>query len=487
MLEFHDGQIRFRVRYDYNLLNLQADGLESVETQKRIFRNADHSLLYAVSIAEAPAEARKLKSKFESLPTVDHVDELATALPAGDSKALRPLIQAYRTRLTDITDRPPVPPLVEPAQVGRSMEQFYLRIRRLRAATAQNVAARLDRFLDEFERLSAKQQRTFIDGFQRRSAAALHGQLFALASASNLEPVTLNDLPSTLVSRFVSNDGKWLLQVYPKHQIWDVEPLQQFVTDVRSVDPHVTGTPLQNFEASRQIKTSYKTASIYALAVIVLVLLIDFLRRDYTLLTLLFPLGVILFTVMTMKTRRLEIDPMLLVVIYAVMCLAIAAIFDFRNLRDAIFAMLPALCGGVMMFGALGFLGVNLNPANLIALPLVLGIGVDDGVHVVHDFRSQDPGSYRTSPSTMNAIVLTSLTSMIGFGSLMIAAHRGLYTVGLVLVIGVGSCLFVSLVPLPAILTLMSRSGETATSPSSRESASGHSLDNSPTPMQNAA
>ena len=107
------------------------------------------------------------------------------------------------------------------------------------------------------------------------------------------------------------------------------------------------------------------------------------------------------------------------------------------------------------MFGMLALLGVDLNPANLIALPLVLGIGVDDGVHVVHDFRIQS-GRYRTSASTINAIVLTSLTSMIGFGSMMVAAHRGLYSVGLVLVIGVGSCLFVSLVTLPALLTIVS-------------------------------
>ncbi len=108
------------------------------------------------------------------------------------------------------------------------------------------------------------------------------------------------------------------------------------------------------------------------------------------------------------------------------------------------------------MFGILGYLGIDLNPANLIVLPLVLGIGVDDGVHVVHDFRMQT-GRYRPSPSTINAIVLTSLTSMIGFGSMMLAAHRGLYSLGLVLVIGVGSCLFVSLVTLPAILTLVDR------------------------------
>ena len=80
---------------------------------------------------------------------------------------------------------------------------------------------------------------------------------------------------------------------------------------------------------------------------------------------------------------------------------------------------------------------------------------MDDGVHVVHDFRMQT-GRYRPSSSTINAIVLTSLTSMIGFGSMMVAAHRGLYSVGLVLVVGIGSCLFVSLVTLPAILTLVS-------------------------------
>ncbi len=107
------------------------------------------------------------------------------------------------------------------------------------------------------------------------------------------------------------------------------------------------------------------------------------------------------------------------------------------------------------MFGILAYFGIDLNPANLIVLPLVLGIGVDDGVHVVHDFRMQT-GRYRPSSSTINAILLTSLTSMIGFGSLMVAAHRGLYSVGLVLVVGIGCCLFVSLVMLPAILTLVS-------------------------------
>jgi predicted RND superfamily exporter protein len=106
------------------------------------------------------------------------------------------------------------------------------------------------------------------------------------------------------------------------------------------------------------------------------------------------------------------------------------------------------------MFGLMGLFGVDLNPANMIVLPLILGIGVDNGVHVVHNFRAQ-PQGFRLSASTMNAMALTSLTTMVGFGSMLVAAHRGLYSVGLVMVLGVGACLFVSLVTLPAILTVL--------------------------------
>lgn len=455
VLKYENGRFRSRVRYDYNLLNLQAQGVESVKTQRRVFQNADHSLLYAVSIAKTPAEARTLKQKLEALPTVDHVDELASALPAVPHEQTRLLIQAYRTILAGVTDRAPRPPLREPAAIGRAIEQFYLRIRKLQHPAALRTSRTIDGFLDRFERLPLQQQRAFLAGFQQRIAAALHQQVQTIAASTNPEPVTVADLPPALTMRFVGKGDRWLLQIYPKSQIWDVEPLQRFVSEVRSVDPNVTGTPLQNFEAARQIKTSYKTASLYALAAILLVLLIDFLDRDFTLLTLLAPLVVIIFTMMALKTRRIHLDPLWLIAIYTAMALAIAAIFDFRNLRDALLAMVPPVAGGLMMFGVLGILQVNLNPANLIVLPLVLGIGVDDGVHVVHDFRLQ-PGRYRTSASTMNAIVLTSLTSMIGFGSMMVAAHRGLYTVGLVLVVGVGSCLFVSLVALPAFLTMLS-------------------------------
>eukprot|EP00913_Durusdinium_trenchii_P008826 g8292.t1 len=426
IFQLRDGSVEPRIRYDYNLLNLQADGLASVETQQRVFDDADHSLLYAVSIADSPEEARRMKTEFEKLPTVHHVDELASSLPSSPSRQTRLLIQGYRSILSGLPARPPVIASSKPSEIGRTIEQFFVAIRNDRAPLARQIAHTVDDFLNRFEELSLAEQNAFIRGWQQRLSGALHAQLTAMSAMTNTQPVTMQELPESLKSRFISTDGKWLLQIYPKDQIWDVEPLKRFVEDVRTVDANVTGTPLQNLEASRQIKSSYKTAAFYALAVIMLVLLVDFLDRDYTLLTLLSPLAVIAFTVMTLKTRRMDFNPMLLVVTYVAMAVAIAAIFDFRNLRDALLAMIPPVGGGLMMFGILTLLGVDLNPANLIVLPLVLGIGVDDGVHVIHDFRSQR-GRYLMSPSTMNAIVLTSLTSMIGFGSMMVAAHRGLY------------------------------------------------------------
>jgi predicted RND superfamily exporter protein len=149
--------------------------------------------------------------------------------------------------------------------------------------------------------------------------------------------------------------------------------------------------------------------------------------------------------------------------LFLIMCLGVAFVLDRQSVGHMFLTMLPPVVGGIVMFGILAMTSIDLNPANLIVLPLILGIGVDDGVHVVHDFRMKRD-DYKTSPSTINAIVMTSLTSMIGFGSMMVATHRGLYSVGLVLVIGVGCCLFVSLVTLPALLTWISNRAQAADS-----------------------
>jgi hypothetical protein len=314
-------------------------------------------------------------------------------------------VQAVSAQLASLPARAQPPVELDPSLVGGELERIEKVLKAAPSSTASAARQQIGRFLDQLSDMGENEQVRLLRDYQARFSADLLARLHSLAEISDPEPVSPADLTPALVGRFISPHGKWLLQVYPKSQIWDIKPLEQFISDVRSVDPEATGTPLQTYEASKAIKHSYESAGIYALIAVCVLLLID-----------------------------------------------------FRNLRDCFLALLPPLAGMALMFGVLGLFNLDLNPANLIVLPLVVGLGVDGGVHVIHDFRSQSQsGPYTPSASVINAILVNSTTTMVGFGSMMIAAHRGLYSLGLVLTIGVGTSLLVSIIMVPAILTWISR------------------------------
>ncbi len=443
--------------YDHNLLHLQAAGLESVEAQRHIFESSDHSLLYAISVADSAEQAREMKRRLESLPTVHHVQELASRLPTYPPSETKLLVQGFNAQLARLPAEPPAPAPLNPADVGRALEELYQSMKGRPDPVSRRITANLDQFLDGISKLSLHDQMIFLGEFQYRMSYALLAQFQAIAAASDPEPVDPSDLPPELKSRFVSPQGRWLLQVYPKDQVWDMEPLEKFVTDVRTVDPEVTGVPLQNFEAARQIKRSYEICAVYALAVIMITLLLDFSRKERLLWTFVPPLAATLVAGFVLQTRHVAWSPGTLLMIYAALAFMMAILLDRRAVVHSLLAIFPPVMGMGITFGLLVILDIPLNPANLIILPLILGIGVDNGVHIIHDCRSQSDRIYCTTPSTINAIMLTSLTTMVGFGSMMVAAHRGLYSLGAVLTIGVGACLFVSLVTLPAMLTISTR------------------------------
>ncbi len=248
-----------------------------------------------------------------------------------------------------------------------------------------------------------------------------------------------------------------MLQVFPKDQVWDMEPLEQFVKDVRSVDAEVTGTPLQNFEAALQIKESYEVCAIYSLVVILLVLLIDFIPKEFVMSSFIPPAMVVGVILAWMTVQKVDIPVLPMVLLYAAGVFLMAAWWHPAGVLDTLSAIVPPFLGLLLTFACLAVLGISLNPANLIILPLIIGIGVDNGVHVLHDFHGKPLEVYRPSASMVNAITMTSSTSICGFGSMMTSSHRGLHSLGAVLSIGVISCVFMSLVTLPALLAWISR------------------------------
>jgi len=447
-----------RVRYDYNLLNLQSQKLESVRLQSRITQKSDNRLLYAVSLADSPQEAKRLKHEFESLSTVHHVDEIASMMPRNGAEQTQLLVQGIQVLLSRIPPKgiPRFGP-VDPKSVGRQMDDLFMTLEAipLNHPVTDHLRNTLDRFLDRLDKLPFDQQVALLTEYQTRIAADLITRLRMLASVADSDPVGVKDLPTGVASRFVGKQGQWLLQIHPKEELWEIEPLRKFAADVRSVDPEVTGTPLQNLEALQQIRKGYETIAVYALLASFVVLLIDFVRKRDAILALSVPLAGVGVLIAGSVHANLELVPSQLALAYVLISLTLVAVLDLGDFCHIFLAMLPPLVGGAITVGLLGMTGVNLNPANLIILPLILGIGVDNGVHVMHDYRHQT-GRYQCSPSLVNALFLTSFANMSGFASMILAAHQGLKSIGLVLTLGVASCLFVSVVLLPSILTLMS-------------------------------
>jgi hopanoid biosynthesis associated RND transporter like protein HpnN len=382
--------------YDHNLLNMQAAGLESVELEERLLRQNDFSASFAVSVAKTREELLARKEQFHKLPMVDSVKEIVSYFPQ-DTEIKRPIIERIHARLGDLPNSVPPIPVVPPA----ALDGALARLEQLSALGPPTAESRsLGQLRNLLLALPEGEYYRRLSAFQQAMAQDLLGRLRTLASVANPEPPQWSDLPEGLVARFVGRHGCYAMQIYTKADIWNMDAMEKFVGEVRSIDPEVTGNPLQIYEASRQMKATYEKGALYGVLVV-------------------------------------------LVVVY----------LDFRSVRLSLLALLPLAASKLQLFGMMGWLGIPLNPANMIVLPLIIGVGVDNGVHLVHDFlRGRTP--YRISPSTGAAIVINTLQNIVGFGGLMIATHRGLHSLGRVLTLGMACCLVSGLV-MPALLRLM--------------------------------
>ncbi|MFZ5830121.1 MAG: MMPL family transporter [Planctomycetota bacterium] len=373
--------------YDHNLMNLQPEGLESVRLGQQLATESNQGAYFALSMADSREQAIARKEALLKLPSVDRVDEIASAMPAEDQERSAAVVRihaALKNLPSSVPQIPTAPPEEMRAHVAALLQSLPA------APELTGIRERLGYTLQALDALPAAEYYARLSDYQQAMAGDLLARLHAMKSAADPQPPAWSDLPEGLTARFVGHNGKHLLKIYSRGDIWDMAATERFVREVRSVDPDATGNPLQIYEASRQMKRSYEEAAMYALAIV-------------------------------------------FVVVY----------LDFRSLRYTLLALAPLAISVVQMFGLMGLLNIPLNPANMIVLPLILGIGVDNGVHIVHDFRRQrsEGGRYRIGTSTVNAVVINSLGNMVGFGSLMIASHQGLQSLGRVLTIGMGCCL----------------------------------------------
>ena len=460
-INFGGESLSLQVSYDSNLLRLQDSGLNSVRAEADLAR-AQESLLYAVAIAKSREEADTLRSQFASLPTVDRVVDVAGKVPGPPTAEKSELIQKVSLAAARLQNVKPAVTTPRLESVGQSLKSLQQSLVESSDIKAKRVAVQLQQVIKAFAS-KPNEQRGLVDSYQSWFVSSLMDEFGQISNATSLEPIKPQDLPVAWRNRYVRADGErelWLMKIYPKDDVWNEAALASFVGELRTVAPDVTGVPVRNFDSSAKVRECYQMIGLYSLAAIGLFLLFDFLRPGQKLLTLIPPMLVVGFVGYTSLQRGGELNPYLLVGVYLAMVGFIATVFDFRNLRDTLIALIPPIGGGLMLLGLMALLHVDFNPINLIVLPLVLGIGVDDGVHLVHDYRRQlaaGATEYTPSGDTVNGVLLTSLTSIVGFGSLMVSAHQGLKSVGVVLALGVACCMAVALILVPALLVLVAR------------------------------
>jgi uncharacterized protein len=395
------------VWYDHNLLHMQAEGLESVALEQKILTEGDQSASFAISIADDAQTLLARKKQFLQLPSVKNIIEIDSILVRDDSMSAsaiatkRPVIEQISCNLTNLPGQVPQIPLASMDELGRMFAAAQAMP--LGHANSDHIHQRMQQIGALMQKLPQAECYARLAGFQQAMANDILTRLYALRSVANPEPPQLSDLPESLVARFVSPTGKHLMKIYSRGDIWDMSAMEQFVRQVRSVDKKVTGNPIQIYEASLQMKRSYEQAAWFALCTILPVMFLN--------------LG---------------------------------------NLRDTYLAVLPLVLCMLQLIGIMGFLKIPFNAANMISLPLMLGMGMDNGINIVYDFRRQ-LGRYRMSPSTAVAVILNTLTTMVGFAVLMLAVHRGLQSLGRVLTIGMSCSLVSSLIILPAYLAWITR------------------------------
>lgn len=400
------------IRFDYNLLNLQASGLESVDYEMKILNNSGKSAWYGAIVVNTFNKVLSTKKSLESLPSVNTVSSIASLVPDKQEEKIaiiKKITQIYNIFLpvkinTDSVDLAKLTKVLKKIhfKMRKGDEDSWEPGKKPRTKSIQKVRKLITDFNVLVKERGEKIVQKSLDQYQNILFFDFVEKLQSFRDALNPLKVKISDIPSDLKERYIGKTGKFLLQISPKMNIYDREPMEEFISDIMSVDPNATGTAVTASESSRLMKEGYVRGGVYALAAIIIFVWIS-----------------------------------------------------FKDWRCVLLAVLPLVLGSFWTLGIMGLFNLQFNLANLIILPLIIGIGVDNGIHIVHRYRDDiDSAVSPVYKSTGKAVMLSSFTTMIGFGSLMLASHRGIHSIGVLLTIGVGCCMIASLTVLPAILKI---------------------------------
>ena len=408
------------IPYNYNLLDLQAHGVESVDYERLLIEKSDMATWYAAFLVDDVNAAREALDQLAPLQANGIVGRVESALDLIPEKQAEKKTILSRVSPVLETIRSPAPSsTLEANRLTESIEAVLDSIDSLQdpllkqagAGDAKSVtalkeldalASRLDALIEGIEADPTSVNRLL--STQKNWFGEFGILVNDLKEAFQKGPFTPQNLPAALRNRFVSADGTQLVvKAYPNKNIWLEEHMVEFMNATRGIDPTVNGTPMHFYESAWRMREGFALSALYSFGVVFVLLYLD-RRRFWT----------------------------------------------------TLLAMVPLFLGLLWLVEVISVIDLPFNMANMFAVPILIGSGIDGGVHIVHRFFERR-SSGDVTQNTCNAVSLSFLTTMIGFGAMSFASHRGVASLGQMMFLGLSALLISSVVVLPAFLTIVEK------------------------------
>ena len=387
------------IRFDYNLTRLHDTTLESVDTFQELLANTEKSPWTADVIAPDLDAAVALAGRLAELPSVAEARTVLDFVPQDQESKLEILETASLFVPAALKVGPPRSDAERRAALSRLGDEAQQATGAggKTGEAAGRLAAAIKEFLAGAGRAGGPH--AALANLEHDLAGSLPSQIRDLQSLMQASPVTREDLPDELVRQMLAPDGRARVQATPSGDVSQSRVLERFVKDVRKIAPDAGG------------------------------------------------LGVY-----TVEWGRVTWQAMTAALIGGVVCMLIFLIILWRSVWDSLLAFFPLILAALLTCATLVVFGGAFNFANVIVLPMLIGMSVDSGVHLVHRHRTDPQDEDVLATSTARAVFYASLTTILSFGSLAFTPHRGIAAIGEMLAIGVALVLVCYVVVLPAVL-----------------------------------
>ncbi|MDQ6981549.1 MAG: MMPL family transporter [Mariprofundus sp.] len=410
-----------QARFDYNPINLRDQASESITTYRDLIASHNISPSSIMVLTPDAERVNAIQQRLNRLDTVDKTISLFNFIPSDQNEKLA--IIDDMSLLLGFEPETKNPIVVTTAEQVNAIQQLesalniyitYFSQSKLDDTALQklNVFRQLYQTLQSFSRNLASQptdaKKTTLMTLDKDLLGTLPTTLDLLQTTLSATTISRQNIPASLSRRWFSDTDLYRIEVIPKEDIGEIGNLRRFVSQVRMVSPDATGAPIFTLEAGDAVIRAFIQA--FGIAFVLIFLL---------LLALL------------------------------------------RSIADTLLILLPLLLAAMLTGACAVLLDIPFNFANVIALPLLLGIGVDNGIHMVQRFRhmqsDQRPRQQSVHheilrTSTSKAVVLSALTTICSFGALAFSPHQGTADMGQLLTLGVIIILICTLVVLPAFL-----------------------------------